>query len=389
MGIFSKKSKYIPKFPGLNRSPDHIENDPRKARLMAMPQAVLPKPIEMFSYWAVQHIAQLEYYQDGLGSCVAESGSRGIGILSYKENSIFVKPSTMALMAYIKSRVENDQGYGATLESCPKAVKNYGVPLEDDYKSDYTKSWEEFIDDQYISQEVEDKGTKQKIKQYAWTDQKDLESYKVGIAFGEGNVVHGGIVGSSEGWSNGNVRIPRLGEKTWGHGILFFGYDNDNIYFTNSWSWRWGLVLYLKLVEDEFGKYYIKGSSSNYDIIIKGVGALGKDYESVNINNDPYLFRGFTYIDLPDELALKTQMLKVIKTNAKKDQIVLKNASEGYIIPEGETRQFMIDLGIIANEAPGIVTDAEMASINILGKFPSKKLMDILEPIVKDIYLPE
>lgn len=309
----ARYNRYIPKSPGLNKSPKDVEQDPRKIRLMEMPFAVLPKPVEFFGQFAVDHVKNVEYYQDGLGCCVAESGSRYVGILSLKENGLIVKPSVQGLMAFIKSRIEHDTGYGATLESCPKALKQFGVPLETEYPSIYTLDWATFINDDNIMPAVEESGLRQRIKTYAWTDDNDFNSYKVGIYFGEGNVVHGGVVGSSAGWSTGYVRIPKGTEKLWGHSIDFIGYDENFLYFTNSWSWNWGLTLYLKRVVDIFGTYFIKGSQSNYDIIIKGVGAMAKDYEGVDSSNDPYLFRGMTYTDLPDDLAQKTMLLKTIK----------------------------------------------------------------------------
>jgi len=308
-----KKNKFIPMNPGLIKPTRESENDSRKVLLSEMPQFLQAKPSEFFGFHAVKHIEAFEYYQYSLGSCVAESGSRHTGILSYKENGVLAKPSVQALMAYIKSRIEKDTAYGASIDSCPKAIRDYGVPLESEFKSDYTLSWKNFVNDKNISELVEFEGTKQCIETYAWAD-RGLQGYKVGIFFGEGNVVQGGAVGTHEGWAKGNVRPPIKGEKLWGHAVDFFGYDEDHIYFTNSWSRTWGLTLYLKLVENEFGKYYIKGNETNYDIIIKGVGAMDVSYEALDSSNDPVLFKGLTYIDLPDELAQKTKMARTIKT---------------------------------------------------------------------------
>jgi hypothetical protein len=160
---------------------------------------------------------------------------------------------------------------------------------------------------------VESSGLKQKIDTYAWTDSNDLESIKVGIYFGQGNIVQGGAIGSNNGWKGGEVKIPSHGDKVWGHAIAFFGYDKDYVYFINSWSWNWGLTLYLKEVHSSFGDYYVKGTSTNHDLKIKGVGRMGRDYEALDSSNDPYLFRGLTYIDLPDDVAAQTKMLKTVQ----------------------------------------------------------------------------
>jgi len=136
----------------------------------------------------------------------------------------------------------------------------------------------------------------------------------------------GGVRGSNEGWKTGYVRPYIRGEKVWGHGLAFFGYDDEMLYCINSWGENWGLTLYLKLIENEFGKYFIKTEQGNEDIIIKGVGALDKRYEIPDYSGYPHLFWGYTFIDLPDELATKTAIHKTIQV--KKDNriyVVLKD----------------------------------------------------------------
>jgi hypothetical protein len=227
-----------------------------------------------------------------------------------------VKPSVQGLMAYIKTRIEHNSGWGATIESCPKALKQYGDPLEAEYPTNYNLSWVDFINDSNIPSSTEMVGLKQRINTYAWTESNNLESIKVGIYFGEGNVVQGGAIGSNPGWKTGIIRPPKLGETLWGHAIDFIGYDEDYIYFANSWTYKWGINLYLKKIDTTFGEYYIKGTPDDYSIIIKGIGRMGKDYEVLDEHGEPYLFMGLTYIDLPDNVAAQTKMLKTVQAKA-------------------------------------------------------------------------
>lgn len=360
------KKSLIPKNPGAVRASRDIEYDPRKAMLSALPVATQPKPEEFFGLYSVPHIAAYEHYQYSLGCCVAESGSRYAGILSLKENGTYVKPSVQGLMAYIKSRIEKDNGYGATIESCPKALKKYGDPLETEYPSNYKLTWDEFIDDKTIPSNIEESGTRQRINTHAWTDDT-LDSINTGIYIGEGNIVHGGAVGSSLGWKEGSVRPPISGEKLWGHAIDFFGYDNDWTYFTNSWSWAWGLTLYLKKIKNNFGEYYIKGTPEDYSIIIKGVGRMSRDYEQGD-----YLFSGLTYIDLPDDVAAQTKMLKTVQAKADNRVYEVIKDTDGKDSFIWITSERAYDSGILNNQWLGwdkIIKDYVVDPTRVVGTY--------------------
>jgi len=298
----------VPRKPGLLRSPTYIANDPRKVYIDEVLSAapVSERPTEFFSRYAVEHIAKFEYDQDGLGSCVAETGSRVGGVLEYKETGNLYKPSVQAIMAYIKTRIEKNTKEGAWLESSPKSFGNWGAPFEEQFPSEYTLGWSEFIKDVRIPEEIEKIGYKLKTKGYAFT-RNNFDSIKDSIWAGEGNVVHGGIMLDRPGWKTGNVKAPTTANLS-GHSIPFIGYDKENIYSGNSWK-GWGLTIYLKkVIIDSNNYYYIKSNESDFDIQIKGIAKLGEDY-----NDTKYLFNGFTYIDLPDEVALKTKMYQLIR----------------------------------------------------------------------------
>lgn len=298
----------IPKRPGLLRSPTYLAQDPRKVYIdeVLAEALVSAKPQEFFSRYAVEHIAKFNYNQYKLGSCVAEAGSRIGGVLEYKETSELHKPTVQAIMAYIKSRIEKNVRYGAYLESSPKSFIKWGAPFEEQFKSNYSLDWLEFIKDVRIPKAIEEIGYRLKIKSYAFA-RDNFISIKDAIWAGEGNIVHGGVMLDKAGWRTGNVKIP-TSVKMVGHSVPYFGYDANNIYSINSW-YPWGLTLYLKKVIIDSNNYYYKQSNKDdYDIQIKGVAKLGEDYD-----NPQYLFGGYTYIDLPNKVALKTKMYQLVR----------------------------------------------------------------------------
>jgi hypothetical protein len=307
--LISRFRSPIPKNSGLLRSPTYIANDPRKVYidevLFAAPFAI-QRPDEFFSRYAVEHIAEFQYNQFGLGSCVAETGSRVGGVLEYKENNQLHKPSVQAIMAYIKSRIEKNTKYGAYLESSPKSFMNWGAPDEKQFSSDYTLPWSEFVNDKRISEEIERIGYKFRIKGYAFS-RNNFDSIKNSIWAAEGNIVHGGVMLDSPGWKTGDVKAPTT-QNTIGHSIPFFGYDLNNLYSVNSWK-NWGLTIYLKkVIIDNSNYYYKKSNESDFDIKISGIIKLGKDYDDARC-----LFEGYSYMDLPNSIALKTKMYQLLR----------------------------------------------------------------------------
>lgn len=322
----------IPKKPGLLRSPSYIAQDPRRVYidevLAAGPETGYARPSEFFSRYAVEHIKALEYSQKSTPSCVGEAGSRLAGVLEYKEKKQFRKPTVQALIAYIKSRIEMNDRWGAYIESSPKALMKWGAPFEREFSSNYTLDWKEFIKDVRIPEEAEKAGYRLKIKGYAFI-RGNFESIKDGIWNGEGNIVQGGVRLSRLGWRNGNVRRPETGEKISGHSADYFGYDKRNIYAVNSWSEKWGLTLYLKKVIIDRDNYYYKLSDeSRADIAINGIARLGPDYDDSTV-----LFEGYTFIDLPDEIALKTKMYQLIRDpNNSKEVYAVDNGKRHHIV---------------------------------------------------------
>ena len=332
--FWNRKNKYIPDNPGLLESPEHVVKDWRKITLgdvlLAKPKVDIPP--EFFSKWGVEHAAKIEYFQRQ-PDCVAEASSRILGTLEYKETGQIKKPSPRAIMTHIKRDIEHNDKEGAWIESAPKSAEIYGAPFESQFPTDYKMTWKEFIS-AIIPPAVDLAGTRLRIKNYFWTEGARKEDIDTSIYLAEGNVLQGAVIGSNPGWRKGIVRPPKTGERTWGHSIYFLGYDLDYTYIANTWSWNYGMTLYLK----RKGNYYVKGTKSNYDAIVRGVNAIPRSYFEQG-----FVSRALGYYDLPDVIAQKTRMLATIKD--KNGNLYIKFGEKWFMVLDPETYNLLIGVG--------------------------------------------
>ena len=373
--------------PGLITPPNHIENDPRKVYFEAFGSNV---PVtEYFGKSVVEHIYTFEYEQDGQPSCVAETGSRILGSLEYDETGALLKHSTGALMSFIKTYIEKNEKRGAYLSSCPKALIKFGCPIEGDFETDYNVSWEDFIDASNISREILQMSTRARISTYAWTAETNIDSYKFAIWNSQAKIVHGGVIGTNQGWKTGEVRPPLPGERTWNHSLAFIGFSSDKIYVANSWGYDWGVTLYLKEKFDRtYGEYYVLGTPAVHSLKIKGIGVLDKRYNNPLPDGRRPLFKGLGYTDLPNTEAFKIDTFKVIKLETGVDQYLVYQENKIKKIPDIETRGLLEEMGLIYGD-PVNVTQEEFNQFEYTGLLPSQKLMNALSQVVKDIFLPD
>ena len=84
----------------------------------------------------------------------------------------------------------------------------------------------------------EEEAKNYRISAYARIDKITFEELKKHI-FVYGMVL-AGFIGSNEGWKNANLRPPKPGERTWGHGVLLSDYIMPKIAVFNSWGEDWG-----------------------------------------------------------------------------------------------------------------------------------------------------
>jgi len=84
----------------------------------------------------------------------------------------------------------------------------------------------------------EDEASKYKIGSYALVDDNTFEGLKRAI-FVNGAIL-AGFTGTNEGWKTAYIRVPKSGERTWGHATILIGYNESYLIGQNSWSENWG-----------------------------------------------------------------------------------------------------------------------------------------------------
>jgi len=86
--------------------------------------------------------------------------------------------------------------------------------------------------------EPESEAEKYKIGGYARVEPLTFNELKKAIfLYG---VVLLGFRGSNKGWRKAHIRPPRAGERIFGHAVLGISYDENYVYFLNSWGLDWG-----------------------------------------------------------------------------------------------------------------------------------------------------
>lgn len=228
-------------------------------------------------------------FQNGQPSCVGNAGSK---LKEYQEHTDhkYVNISFRGLYALCK-RYDNWKGDGTYLRMAMKVLQKHGAILESHFESDVSLSKEEFKDWKKIPTYAYDSALKYRTKTYASVP---IEWDRIKQAIYQNKVVLGGVQGDNEGWKNAHVKIPKNVE--WGHAIMFYGYDENYIYFRNSWGEKWG---------------------------DKGIGFFDKLYL-------PYLMNPWTAVDMPYEEAKK--LMRLIRLKGDKDTWACKDGKRDLVI---------------------------------------------------------
>ncbi len=154
-----------------------------------------------------------------------------------------------------------------------------------------------------------------------------------------------GVTMSDEGWQTGEVRPPLPGEKLYGHFLLGTGKINRNgkrtIEFLNSWGKRWGT---------------------------NGFGFLSEDY----FTNAGNVFGGYVIDDIPENWLPVINTMDVIFLAGSVDQFIV-HGTKRHLIRDIETRNFLVELGIILPSARSVAAD-EFARYEEGVPFPSVKV---------------
>ena len=136
-----------------------------------------------------------------------------------------------------------------------KALCDYGTCLSDDWKNDFNLSWENFSKDE-PPQDVIEKAKEFKGKTY-WRVDVSIENIKSAIFQNKTSVLVGMNWFSSYNATPADGRLPLPSGTQGGHAIICVGWDNNNLWFKNSWSNNWGNQGYFYISFDEFDKHDI------------------------------------------------------------------------------------------------------------------------------------
>lgn len=214
-------------------------------------------------------------YQGKQPSCVGHATALALMHADWLELGKVTQLSPRFLYALAK-RDDGFDGDGTYYRQCFKEAQEFGVCQEPLFKNDIELDKDEYKDSTRITPDAYTDAQPRVIKSYVRLDDMSLAGIKQAIY--QNKLVLLGVKLGKEWWTNTS------GDSAWtekevlpvrppvdiisGHAILAYGYDQDYIYFVNSWSKDWGRL---------------------------GIGYFGKEYM-------PFVYEGWTFIDLPNSV---------------------------------------------------------------------------------------
>ena len=194
---------------------------------------------------------------------------------------------------------------GTYYRQCLKEGQKNGVCDNVEFPNDVSLQYNIYKDWTLIPANAFTAAKNRLVKSYVAVDDLSLDGIKQAI-YQNGYVLLGVQLGDEwwtsptgvTSWAQDDILNPALRPPknvVSGHAILAYGYDQDYIYFVNSWSTQWGR---------------------------NGIGWFGEDYE-------PFVQEGWTFIDLAPEVIknLSTQIsilqkvINLIKLLLKKPKV--------------------------------------------------------------------
>lgn len=214
--------------------------------------------------------------QGGQPSCVAHATASAMLLTDNKESGEKRDYSPRFLYALAKRDDGIPNEPGTYFRQCFKEAQEYGICDNNLFPNDITLEPETYKSASIISQEAFDNAQPRIIKSYVRIDDMSFDGIKQAIY--QNGVVLLGIKVGSEMWTATN------GIRSWqeqdilplrtpvnivgGHAVLAYGYDENYIYFRNSFSDKWG-----------------RG----------GDGYFSKNYM-------PFVYEGWTFVDLSEDV---------------------------------------------------------------------------------------
>lgn len=282
------------------------------------------------------------------GSCVGQAWSKLVEIIRKLVSNKPMNLSARGIYSYIFVPPDG----GAWGYKGGSALRNRGVELETITPSymNAKPPTEEFMRIQNNSTGATSDAGKRKITGYSVID-PNIDEMALAIKM-NGAIVFG-VAGSNVGWGTAYPIPPKENESLWGHFIVGCGAKIINgkkhLVFLNSWSESWGDGGFGYLSEDYFG--------------------AGRVYSGYNIQ------------DIPEEYQTQIDMKLVMTLEGTKDQYLVSGGKK-HLIPDLETRDFLVALEIIPSAPPEEVKKQAFDSFELDRPMPSV----IADKANKEIY---
>lgn len=284
----------IPCIPGLIPSPDDARDIPLGAVVPSFGTATLPDAYEVEGFRGLPVDNQRQ-----VASCVANSCTKVKEWQEWRELGMRLDFSVRFCYAMAK-KIDGYTGYGTFLRAGVKVLEQYGACTTEVILDDFSLLDETFRDWTKIPAYAFDLARPYRVQGYARVTVSSIEDIKQAVHTAGPTLI--GVTLSNEGWRQERVRPPKIGEPTYGHAIICFGWEEDDLICRNSWSEAWG-------------------NGGNL--------LLGKNYE-------PFLFgEAWTFVDMPTELITNAKrMHETVKVEGRPEIFALLGGEKFWIAPE-------------------------------------------------------
>ena len=230
-----------------------IKTDPRNFKVKEveeyLPQAPTIPPV---------YIPDLSkfpiFYQGKIGSCVGHAGAWLKMYLDYLDTKEIKETSPRFLYALAKKEdgIPKLDGNGVEIEGtnpvmAGKILQKYGVATAKSYPNNVNMTHAKYIDTTGITPAIYEEAEEAKISAYAEITDKSFNNLKKEI-FRNGAILlcvnHGGeyytLPNGKISWGLDLFPMKKLFPIVSGHETVAIGYDENNIYYVNSFGDDWG-----------------------------------------------------------------------------------------------------------------------------------------------------
>jgi len=193
------------------------------------------RPAQYFANISQLHKAN----QFFIGSCVGQATDKAKEYGELQEGDL-VDLSARYIYAHCK-RIDGYPGQGTYLATALKVLSERGTCLDSQFpNSAVSQDHEKYIDLSLADPNADETAKEARISGYAFVS---TSWDSICDALWRQGVVVLCSAGTNVGWREQPLRPPQPGEPVWYHCYMAFGYDENFIYFRNSWGEYWGLPM--------------------------------------------------------------------------------------------------------------------------------------------------